>query len=454
MMNLKMKKFAAVVAAVMIGTMALTGCSAAAGVSSGTASTASAETTSQTASQKNQTAAESSAKSAESSTSQSSTESAVTKASSVSALETADLFTERDLTQTPDLSEATYITVKDGEDVNITEAGVYVLSGNASDVTVTVDADDEAKVQIVLDGVTITNTDFPVIYVKNADKTFVTTTADSTLAVTGSFTADGDTNTDGVIFSKDDLVLNGTAALTINSTDNGVVSKDTLKVTGGTYVITASSKTMEANDEILIADGTFTLTAGTDGLHAENEDDASLGHVYIAGGTFTIKAGDDAIHATSILQIDGGNLTIQAAEGLEGTYIQVNGGEISIEASDDGINAANKSSAYQVTLEINDGEITIVMGAGDTDALDANGNLIINGGTIDITANSPFDYDGTGSLNGGTVIVNGSQVSSLSNQMMGGGMGGFGGGPNGGFGGNPGGMGGGPNGGFGGGPRR
>ena len=50
--------------------------------------------------------------------------------------------------------------------------------------------------------------------------------------------------------------------------------------------------------------------------------------------------------------------------------------------------------------------------------------LYINGGTINITAQSPFDYDGQGQLNGGTVTVNGSKVTELTNQMMGGGMGG------------------------------
>ena len=64
------------------------------------------------------------------------------------------------------------------------------------------------------------------------------------------------------------------------------------------------------------------------------------------------------------------------------------------------------------------------MGSGDTDAVDSNGNLIITGGTLDITAQSPFDYDGVCQKTGGTLIVNGTETDTISNQMMGGGMGG------------------------------
>ena len=338
-----------------------------------------------------------------------------------------ELFTERDLTQTADLSEATDYTVSDGKTITITKAGVYHISGTASDATIVVEASSDDKVQIVLDGVSITNADFPCLYVKQADKVFVTLVGENTLSVTGSFTTDGDTNTDGVIFSKDDLVLNGTGSLTVNSNDNGIVCKDDLKVTGGSYTVTASSKALEANDSIRIADGTFTLKAGTDGLHAENDDDDTLGYVYIGGGSFTIQAGDDGIHANSLVQIDGGSFTVSAAECIEGTYIQINGGTFALSSWDDAINAAKKSSAYATpTVEINGGDITITMSAGDTDGIDSNGNIIVNGGTINITGNSSFDYDGTAQYNGGTIIVNGEQVTAIPNQMMGGGMGGRG----------------------------
>ncbi len=345
-------------------------------------------------------------------------------------LETEDVFTDRDLLQTPDLSEAQYLTASDGETLSITEAGIYVISGSAEDCTIRVEAADDAKVQLVLDGVSITNADFPAIYVVSADKCFVTTTdSENSLTVTGSFTSDGDTNTDAVIFSKDDLVLSGTGSLEITSNyGNGISCKDDLKITGGAYTITSAEDAVEANDSIAVCGGDFTIAADKDGLHCENDEDNSVGWIWIAGGSFNITAGSDGIQATTGLQIDDGQITVSASEGLEATYVQVNGGTVDISASDDGINATSKSSYMDVVAEFNGGEITIVMGQGDTDAIDSNGSVYVNGGTLDITAyTSSFDYDYTAQLNGGTVIINGSQVSEIPAGMMGGGMG-FGGG--------------------------
>ena len=370
----------------------------------------------------------------------SATETSATAAAD-SALETADLFTDRDLAQTADVSGADSYTVKNGETVTISEEGVYVFAGTAENYSIIVDAADDAKVQIVLDGVSISNDSTPAIYVKNADKVFVTTTdSENTLAVTGTFTEDGDTNTDAVIFSKDDLVLNGVGTLKISSTDNGISGKDDVKVTGGTIEITCQSDGIEANDSIRIADGNITISTPKDGLHAENDEDESVGYIYIGGGTLNITAGDDAVHATTIIEIDAGTVGLQAAEGLEATWIQINGGDVNITASDDGINAGRKSSVYTPTAEFNGGNVTIDMGSGDTDAVDSNGNLIINGGTLTINAQSPFDYDGAVEKNGGTLIINGTETDSVSNQFGGGMGGGMHGGMPGGFGGGHGGF--------------
>lgn len=360
-----------------------------------------------------------------------------------SIIDTSSLFTDRDLEQTADTANATEITVKSGEDITISEEGVYVISGTATDCTITVDADSAAKVQLVLDGVSITNADAPAIYVLSADKVFVTTASGSSneLTTTGEFAAIGDvTNIDGVIFAKDDLVLNGQGTLTINSSASGVVGKDDVKITGGTYNITATEHGIQGKDSVAIADGTFNITAGTDAIHAKNDEDLTLGYAYIAGGTFNLNGASDGIEGYAVVQIDGGDITIDSQEGIEGTYIQINGGTIDVTATDDGINASDKSSEYDIVLEINGGDVSVNMASGDTDALDSNGSLFITGGTVNITAQSAFDYVANASMTGGTVTVNGQQVSEITASMMGGGMGGSQGGMSGGSMGGRGGM--------------
>lgn len=298
-----------------------------------------------------------------------------------------DIFTSRDLEQIVDTSEATNYTVSDNTNITITEEGTYVISGYADNVTIIVDATDEDKIDLVLDNLTIENTNTPCIYVKNADKVFISLVGNNSLIVTGSFTDDDTTNTDAVIFSKDDLVIKGTGTLVINSTDNGITSKDDLKITGGTINITSSNDALEANNAIAIADGNITINSKKDGLHAEYDEDTSKGYIYISGGNLNVTASDDAIHATTTF---------------------------------DAINAGAKSNSYTPTIEINGGDLTITMGQGDTDGIDSNGNLYINGGTINITGNSPFDYDGEAKYTGGTIIVNGEKTNTITNQMMGG----------------------------------
>ncbi|MGX8728122.1 MAG: carbohydrate-binding domain-containing protein [Lachnospiraceae bacterium] len=365
-------------------------------------------------------------------TEESTANSAQTTKLSTSASES-EIFTDRDLCQSADLSGAETITVTDGQDVSITKEGVYVITGTAKNCTIRVDVTDSEKVQLVLDNASITNDSAPAIYVVNADKVFVTTAegSENTLEVTGTFTADGETNTDAVIFSKDDLVLNGLGTLTIHSTDNGISAKDDFKVTGGTYIIEAVADAVEANDSISICDGDFTITGQKDGLHCENDDDNTEGSIYISGGNFDIDVKSDAIQATTTLVLDGGTFHLVGKECLEATNITINDGTVKIEATDDGINASKKSTAVDVVVTINGGDITIDMGAGDTDAIDANGSLYINGGTLNITAQSPFDYDNEGKLSeSADVTVNGEKVTELTSQFGGG----FGGGKFGGFG--------------------
>ncbi|MBQ6560236.1 MAG: carbohydrate-binding domain-containing protein [Erysipelotrichaceae bacterium] len=204
---------------------------------------------------------------------------------------------------------------------------------------------------------------------------------------------------------------------TIQSSADGIYAYRLLQIDGGTFDITTvkggsadSFKALKSEMEIVLNDGSYTIKTIDDGIHSD-------GDILITGGNYEIDSSDDGIHADGKVQIDNGTLNIKAREGIEATYIQINDGTISISASDDGMNAARQSSSYASNIEINGGYITIVMGQGDTDGLDANGSIYINGGTLDITGQFPFDYDSTAEHNGGTIIVNGVETEEITNQF-------------------------------------
>lgn len=293
-------------------------------------------------------------------------------------------FTDRDKSSEYDESSAVNITLNgssavvsgigvniSGSTVTITSAGTYIISGSLSDGQIVIAAPDSHKVQLVLNNAEINCNTSAAIYVKSADKVFVTLPAGTTNSLGGGteYVQTDDNTVDGVIFSKSDLTLNGTGTLKIDADyRHGIVTKDTLCITGGTYVIDAVKTCLAGKDGIKILDGSFTLTAGSKGLNSGNDDDAKAGSIYIAGGTFTIKSEDDSIHADGSCIIAGGTYTIAAGddgihanydtiitggsititdsyEGIEGRRITVSGGTINLTASDDGINAATGGSS-------------------------------------------------------------------------------------------------------------
>lgn len=271
-----------------------------------------------------------------------------------------DMFTKRDLAGTYEESETVKITLSgktatcessnvqiENGVVTIKAAGVYVLSGTLTDGTIVVDAGDDDKVQLVLDGASITAADYAAVYAKNADKVFVTLAegTENSLIVSGDYVQTDDNNVDAVIFAKCDLTLGGSGSLTVRDTvGHGIVSKDDLVVTGGTYTIESQDHCLNGKDSVRIADGTFTLTCDEDGIHAGN-DDQQDGYIYIEDGDIDISVGDDAMHAEGLLIITGGDIDISKSyEGIEGYKILVTGGDIDVAASDDGFNAAGGSS--------------------------------------------------------------------------------------------------------------
>lgn len=253
-----------------------------------------------------------------------------TAVATASEINVSDMFTDNDKEVGYDEENSTKIELNkntatsnsddvsiDGTTVTIKNEGTYILSGDLENGKIVVDSEKTDKLQIVLNGANISCANSAPIYVKQADKVFVTLANDTTntLTSTGEYETSED-NVDATIFSKDDLTLNGTGTLTVKSEfGHGIVSKDDLVVTSGTYNINAASHGLSANDSIRIADGKFSITSGKDGLHSENTDDTKLGYIYVADGEFNITAGYDALDASSAIQSDGGTFDVTTGGG-------------------------------------------------------------------------------------------------------------------------------------------
>ncbi len=242
-----------------------------------------------------------------------------------------DMFTERDSKTDYDETTAIKIELKgssatasdnsvkiSGSTVTITKEATHIISGSLTDGMIIVDAPDTAKLQLVLNDADITSKTSAPLYIKQADKVFVTLVGDNILTSGDSFTAIDDNNIDGTVFSKQDLTFNGEGTLTVSSpAGHGIVGKDDLVFTGGSYTITSASHGIQANDSVRIKSATISADTGKDGIHAENADDTAKGFVYISSGTVKIESEGDGISSSSYMQITDGSFEINAGGGYE-----------------------------------------------------------------------------------------------------------------------------------------
>lgn len=339
-------------------------------------------------------------------------------------IDTSDMFSGRDKEVGYDETESVFIQLSDdgsacesaaalieGNTITITDEGTYILSGTLTDGMVAVAAEDTDKVQLVLDNVNISNSESAALYILSADKVFVTTAAGSenTMENGGNYTAIDENNIDAAVFSKSDLTFNGEGKLTVTAkAGHGIVSKDDLAFTCGTYEITSADYGISGKDSVRIANGSYKIVSGKDGIHAENADDADLGFVYVADGTFEIISGQDGISAGSWLQIEDGDYEVTTGEGSAAAKNQNMRERMSADreaeaaaaeedsASIKGIKAGAqmvlKSGAYTLDTEDDalhsNGTITISGGAytlssGD-DGIHAGASVLISGGSLDI----------------------------------------------------------------------
>ena len=340
----------------------------------------------------------------------------------------------------------------------ITDSGRYVFAGKyEGQILIETDRDD--VVELVLEGLTLHNPNGPAIFAPRSRRVELILADGTTNTISDGRHPNDDTN--AVIYIQHDLIISGNGTLNVKGDfHHGIRAQDYLIVRGGIINVTAVGDALRGRDGVIIENGTFTLTAGGDGIQSNNNSNPERGFITINGGIFAIKAGDDGLQAETNLTINGGDFTISAVddgmttkgpvlitggtirvtesyEGIEGLNITITGGDISVFAKDDGINArehrgnTSMRGRFMMRGAVNDnvfirfagGNIHVVVPDGDTDGIDSNGHIFLEGGTLHLSGPSrimagAIDSDGAFVVTGGELITAGSIESIDANSTQ------------------------------------
>ena len=366
-----------------------------------------------------------------------------------------------------DESQATQVTLADqtatvtgqgasfsDQTLTITQAGTYVLTGSGKNIKLGVEAADTDQVHLVFQNLTLEG-EGTLLQINKAYEVVISLAEGSQNTLTESQASD-DEKVKATIHSQVPLTLNGTGSLTLTAlTKNALEVEDDLKVLGGTYTVKAANHGFKVEGALDIEAATLTIEAGKDGLHAEHDETTELANVTLNPTQLSIAATEDGVDAGNELTIKGGTITVsQIEEGLEARVIRQLGGDVTIKSSDDGVNASagssSKTSDTSATSKTTEASAT--SNSADTSSSDSqatsdsatvsapdsqappqggqppqNGQgpggmppggqeesdpslqIILEGGTLTIDAEGDgIDSNGTVTINGGSLVVNGS----------------------------------------------
>jgi hypothetical protein len=307
------------------------------------------------------------------------------------------------------------VTVE-GSQATITAAGTYRLSGTLTDGQIIVDTQDEDVVRLILNGVDLHNSDSAAINVVNGKKVVLILADGSENTISDGQTyvfenAEED-EPNAAIFSKGDLSIYGSGALTVNGNYNdGIASKDGLVIASGTITVSAVDDGIRGRDYIVVQDGNITVNAGGDGLKSDNAEDTTKGYIEVDNGVMRVTAGGDAITAQTDVMITDGEFDLTtgagsgvpvdetaSTKGIKGVVnVNIDGGTFHLNTADDGIHSNG-------SITINGGTFQIASG---DDGMHADATLDINGGDIQVTES----YEG---LESAVITIDAGDISLVS----------------------------------------
>lgn len=292
------------------------------------------------------------------------------------------------ITLSPDGSTSTDASVRiDGQTVTITQAGTYQIAGTLDDGALIVESAENAKITLVLGGVSIKNSTGAAIQIATADDVTIELAEGTTnvlqsgeevdiAAATESEEASG-----GALQSKADLKIKGKGSLTVlGYLNNGIHCTKDLKIKNGNISVTALGHGIKGKNSVTVSGGTVTVTSGKDGITSDETENEEKGFVTIEDGEIIITSAGDGVSAETTLTVTGGVISIISGGGSANAQQKTDNmrdwWDFDNSASDDN-SASCKGLKAGKALVISGGSITI---DAQDDALHTDGDMTISGG--------------------------------------------------------------------------
>ncbi|GKV54069.1 hypothetical protein NCCP2222_00160 [Sporosarcina sp. NCCP-2222] len=307
-------------------------------------------------------------------------------------------------------SESQSILASEGK-LTIKTSGVYVLSGTWDNGQIVVDAEDEGTVRLVFNGVDIKSEISAPVFIQNAANTIISLEDGTLNTLTDAKEYVLDESSEGepnaALFSKDNLTINGTGSLrVVGNMNDGIKSKDDLKITSGTIEVEAVDDGIVGRDVVGVKDGSITIQAGGDGIKSTNEKKEN-GGIAIQGGHFEITAANDGVQAAKSLYVMDGTFSIKTGGGspdsIQASEQRPDPWGMTESAEKDSDTPSTKGIKAAVQLAVGGGTFTI-----DSldDAVHSNDSVTIIDGSFDIeTGDDGIHADSSVVTAGGTISI-------------------------------------------------
>ena len=292
------------------------------------------------------------------------------------------------ITLSPDGSTSTDASVLiDGQTVTITQAGTYQIAGILDGGALIVESGENAKITLVLGGVSIKNTTGAAIQIATADDVTIELAEGMTNVLQSGEEVDIATATEseeasgGALQSKVDLKIKGKGSLTVlGYLNNGIHCTKDLKIKSGNISVTALGHGIKGKNSVTVSGGTVTVTSGKDGITSDETENEEKGFVTIEGGEIIITSAGDGVSAETTLTVTGGVIFIISGGGSANAQQKTDNmrgwWNFDNSASDDN-SASCKGLKAGKALVISGGSITI---DAQDDALHTDGDMTISGG--------------------------------------------------------------------------